>query len=371
VQVTVDSRPRATRFARARPWLAVIVAVIIFALIPLLGLQIYLVVPLIGLVLAVGAPPDYVTNAKAVAKRPRNILLGALVGVCIAVLLLQPQLTLFLLQLFGLDVAGLVVALVAVAALILPLVMADSALPIRELPSGRVVVTRRNLLLCVTAAVIVAVWYAGPGLSYLPIAALVVGLPIPLVLSRFLAARRGRLELELLRHPFRRGLLPQQLQFLNVLLLCGLLVATLFTGAYDAVAFGFSPGAYRAIQIGFVGGLLVLLLAAVFPLKHLRVASNLLVLAGSTYIVVQLGMIYRTPVDPVPIASPLADEWLVGQGGHGELVNYHYVTSTQRDAVDILQAQDGLTLSSPASRLPKWGTPETPPSRTCIFRPRQ
>jgi peptidase M23-like protein len=221
--------------------------------------------------------------------------------------------------------------------------MADAALPIRELPSGRVVVTRRNLLLCVTAAVTVAVWYAGPGLSYAPIAALVVGLPIPLALSRILAGRRGRLELELLRRPFHRGLLPQQLQFLNVLLLCGLLVASLFTGAYDAVAFGFSPGADRALQIGFVGGLLVLLLAAAFPLKHVRVASNLLVLAGSIFIAVQLAMIYRTPVDPVPIASPLADESLVGQGGHSELVNYHYVTSTQRDALDILQARNGLT----------------------------
>jgi murein DD-endopeptidase MepM/ murein hydrolase activator NlpD len=37
----------------------------------------------------------------------------------------------------------------------------------------------------------------------------------------------------------------------------------------------------------------------------------------------------------------VAEEWLVGQGGHAELVNYHHVTSTQRDAVDILQVHDG------------------------------
>jgi murein DD-endopeptidase MepM/ murein hydrolase activator NlpD len=54
-------------------------------------------------------------------------------------------------------------------------------------------------------------------------------------------------------------------------------------------------------------------------------------------------MIYQPAVNPVPIASPLADEWLVGQGGHSELVNYHYVTSTQRDALDILQVQGGRT----------------------------
>ena len=51
--------------------------------------------------------------------------------------------------------------------------------------------TRRNLMLCVTVAVTVGAWYAGPGLNNLSIAALIVGIPIPLALSRLLAARRG------------------------------------------------------------------------------------------------------------------------------------------------------------------------------------
>jgi hypothetical protein len=117
-------------------------------------------------------------------------------------------------------------------------------------------------------AATVATWYAGPGLSYLPIAAFIVGLSIPLVLSRLLAAR---------------------------------------------------------------------------PLKQVRTALNLLVLSGSLFIAAQLLMIYRPAANPVPIASPLAEEWLVGQGGHAELINYHYVTSTQRDALDILQARNGRT----------------------------
>jgi len=61
------------------------------------------------------------------------------------------------------------------------------------------------------------------------------------------------------------------------------------------------------------------------------------------FIAAQTLMIFRPAANPVPIASPLADEWLVGQGGHAELVNYHHVTSTQRDALDILQARDGRT----------------------------
>lgn len=203
--------------------------------------------------------------------------------------------------------------------------------------------TRRNLILCLTVAVTVTTWYAGPGLSYVPIAALVIGLPIPLVLSRLLAARHDRLQLGLLRNPLRGNLLPHWLQLVNMLVLCGLLASTLFTGAYAAAAFGFAPSIYRVFLIAFVGGLVVLLLVAAVPLKTVRMASNLLMLSGSLFIAAQLVMIFRPVGNPVPIASPLADEWLVGHGGHAELVNYHHVTSTQRDPLDILERRDGST----------------------------
>jgi Ni/Co efflux regulator RcnB len=258
------------------------------------------------------------------------------VVLCLVVTVLQPHLTLLLVLVLGLDAADLVVSLIAVAALALPLAMADSDKLIRDLPQSRPVLTRRNLILCLTVAVTVGTWYAGPGLSYLPIAALVIGLPVPLVLSRLLAARHDQLQLGLLRNPPRGNLLTHWLQLGNMLVLCGLLASTLFTGAYDAAAFGFGQGTHRAFLIAFLGGLVVLLLVAAVPLKHVRMASNLLMLSGSLLIVAQLVMIFRPAGDPVPIASPLADEWLVGQGGHAELVNYHHVTSTQRDALDIL-----------------------------------
>ena len=175
----MDSLPWATRFARARSWIAVIVAALIFALIPLVGMQLFLVVPVIGLALSAGAPPDYVADAKPVDRRPRNLVLGIVALICAAVVVLQPHLTPWLLALFGLDAAGLAVALIGVAALALPLAMADSATPIRELPGDRVVLSRRNVMLCATAAVTVAVWYAGPGLSYLPIDKSANGAAVP------------------------------------------------------------------------------------------------------------------------------------------------------------------------------------------------
>lgn len=305
MQLGVDPGRKIPLTARMRPWIAFVAAVIIFALIPIIGLPPFLALPLIGLALVLGAPPDYVADAKVVAPRPRNLVIGILILICVAVTVLQPQLARWLVMLVGLENVDLVVAITAVAALALPLAMADSAAPIRDLPQRRPVLTRRNLMLCLTVAVTVAAWYAGPGLSYLPIAALVVGLPIPLALSRLLAARHDRLELGLLRHPLLASLLPHRLQLLNVLLLCGLLAFTLGTGAYDRVAFGFSQGAYRAILVSFLGGLLVLLLTAVVPLRHVRVASNLLALGSTLFIATQLVMIYRPAVDPVPIASPL------------------------------------------------------------------
>src|SRR6186997_860446 len=66
VHFIADARPRVSLLARARLWVAVIVAAIIFALIPLIDLQLIFAVPLIGLALAAGVPPDYVPDAKPV-----------------------------------------------------------------------------------------------------------------------------------------------------------------------------------------------------------------------------------------------------------------------------------------------------------------
>ena len=57
MRVTADLRSRVAILARARPWLAVIVAAIIFALIPFGGLSLIFALPLIGLVLTAGTPP--------------------------------------------------------------------------------------------------------------------------------------------------------------------------------------------------------------------------------------------------------------------------------------------------------------------------
>jgi hypothetical protein len=73
VQLGVELPRRISIMTRARPWVAAICAAIVFALILLVGLPWFCALPLVGLALAVGAPPDYVADAKPVASRPRNL----------------------------------------------------------------------------------------------------------------------------------------------------------------------------------------------------------------------------------------------------------------------------------------------------------
>jgi hypothetical protein len=71
--------------------------------------------------------------------------------------------------------------------------------------------------------------------------------------------------------------------------------------------------------------------------------TNLSVAVASAFLALQLIMIYQPPSEPVTIVSPLGEEWYVAQGGHAELINYHYITSAQRDALDIVQIVDSHT----------------------------
>jgi murein DD-endopeptidase MepM/ murein hydrolase activator NlpD len=141
----------------------------------------------------------------------------------------------------------------------------------------------------------------------------------------------------------RPALRPHRLQALNVVLCCALLGATMLPGTYDIVR-GFLPAAgYPSFQVAFVAGLVALCLLVTVPLARVYLATNLLVLAGSVFLAAQLVQTYGPATDPVIVASPLEEEWYVAQGGHAELVNYHHVTSTQSNALDIVQVVDGQT----------------------------
>ena len=336
--IGTDIRP-VRRSSRVRPWIALAAAGVVFAC-GLMGvLPLILALPVIGVVLAFGSPPDHVADARPIARRPRNALLGGAVAAALAVVILQPQLGVPLVTLFGLDGSGLAVTCLAVVALALPLAMTDARTDAP--PTGWFVLTRRNLILSLTIVVVVAVWYGERGMSLLPIGVLVLTLPLIVGFSRLLAARRHRLEFGLLRRPLRAELGPQRLQLANVALLCALLALMVHAGTYDRVALRLTPALHGVLLIAFFIGLVAFVLLCLVPLRQVRAGSNLLVVAGTIFLAVQLISVYRPPVNAVTIASPLAGKWWVGQSGHAELVNYHQTRSTQRHAVDIMQVIDG------------------------------
>jgi hypothetical protein len=263
-----NTRP-VTRASRFRPWIALAAAAVLFVVSFLGVLPFTYVVPVIGIVLSLGSPSDYRGEPRPIAVRPRNLVLGAGMITALAVVTFMPQLTPTLVAWLGLGLLRLIVPLVAVIALALPLAMTDAEPDPRS--GGRFLLTRRNLILSMTVLVTVGVWYGGPGLSYLPIAVLVIVLPVFVAISRLVAARRRQLGDSLLRQPLRPGLAPQRLQLVNVVLLCGLLALTLGTGTYDAAALGLSPTAHRVFVALFLVGLAAFVLLALIPL--LRPAS--------------------------------------------------------------------------------------------------
>ena len=335
--IDADIRP-VTRIARARPWIALAAAAVLFAL-SMFGLLPFIyAAPVIGVVLALGSPPDYLGQARPVARRTRNAVVGAALIAALAVVVWQPQLTLPLVVLFGMDGSGLVVTVLAVIALALPLAMTDATSD--EVPPGWFLLTRRNLILSLTILVSVATWYGTLGHSFIPLAVFVLGLPLLIGCSRILAVRKGRLEYGLLREPLRPGLGPHRLQLANVILFCGLAALTVSTRAYAAIALQL-PGIYRILLTLFFTCLVAFVLLALLPLRRIRLGSNALVAAGTIFLATQLILLYRPPVDAVIIGSPLANEWWVGHGGRAELINYHHTGSMQRNAVDIMRVGDG------------------------------
>lgn len=299
--------------------------------------------PLIGMLIAWSASPDVGPGARALSPGLRNRIIGSLVFSALAVVAFQVPLRRLLIVTFGMDVPSPVPTLLSVVVLALPLAMVESTSQIADLPIDRMVASKRNMMLALTAVVTVAAWHATVGLSFVILAALILGFPVVLVASRIQHARRGELSAGFWRQPLTRGWGIHRLQLLNIVLIVGLMGLAALAGTFDIIRLYMPVGGYPLFQVAFVAGLVTLVVLALIPLSHVYWGSNLAVAAGSVFLAVQLLTMFQPPTDPVTIVSPFTEEWFVVQGGRAELVNYHYVTQAQRDAVDIVQVVNGRT----------------------------
>lgn len=283
-----------------------------------LGLPNALVVAVLGGLVALSAPPD---PHRGVAVSRRNLGLAALLVVAYVPVAVGMDL---LLGRIPIVPARAVLATFAALCVVLPRFAQTS--------SRATVLGRRELIVAVTTLVAVTRSYQAGDL-WLTVVGLAVLVPVVL-----LVRRPGR---------WRRAWL---LQVANRWLLLALLGAAGLSGMFF-VWWVFVPGAAPFVVGAFWVGLGATAVLVAFPRARPSVAADVLVLAGSVVLAVQLVAIARGPTDAVVIGVPVAGQWQVTSAGRSTLVNAHRTLRVQRDAVDLVRFVDGRTFRGEGSRL--------------------
>lgn len=150
-------------------------------------------------------------------------------------------------------------------------------------------------------------------------------------------ARRGELEYGLLRHPLRPELRPYLAQAIARLCFLGLLAVALVGGTLGALDVLISDDTARLLRLAFWLSLAVLAVVALVPHTRVYVLTNILLALGVLFLSLEVARMYLPPRNPVTIAMPFTGEWYVVSGGRGPFVNDHWTTSSQRNALDIIQ----------------------------------
>ena len=177
---------------------------------------------------------------------------------------------------------------IAGALIALPLALQESAGDAAR--DRTIVVTKRSLILAIWGLVVFVYLHYALGYSFLELTALCVVLPLALAASRAWRARRGQLELGLLRRPLRREVRAHLVQGLNIWLCCGLLGGVLAAGGVHYARIGFSLNAaqFKAVFVAFAAGLVLLAALAVVPRRRVYVATNVVVALLSGFLALQL-----------------------------------------------------------------------------------
>jgi peptidase M23-like protein len=210
-------------------------------------------------------------------------------------------------------------------------------------------VSTANLVLAIGAVLAFGVTYMFSFWLYvLPTVPLV--LAVVTVASRGWHARQGRVELGLLRHPFRRELRPYLLQAVNQVLLWCLVALTVgpTLGALDVFV---SDSLARALAIGTWIALAALVLAALVPRRRIYIPTNIAVACAVLFFGLQVVRLALPPNDPVTIDMPYAGQWWAFSAGRSPLVNDHWGTQTQRHALDMIQVVDGKSYRGDKQKL--------------------
>ena len=302
-----------------------------------------------GLLLAFSTDSDEAETRRSVRLTPRNL------GLAAAMMALFAWFWLWHLELTPSTLVAIAGALIA-----MPLALQDSAGDAAR--DRTIVVTKRSLILAIWGLVTFAYLYYDRGVWPYALAVVCVVLPLVVAASRAWGARRGRIELGLLRHPLRRELRAHLVQGLNVWLCCGLLGGVVAAGGVHFARIGFSltVAQFDVVIAAFAAGLVLLAALALVPRRRVYVATNVVVALLSGFLAVQLVQISAPPTDAVVLDSPLAGEWFVLNGGRSVLLNGH--SPNESNAVDFQRlGANGRTHTggsgAPLADYPGFGSP--------------
>src|SRR3954463_4580436 len=312
-------RPARQPGVRRRLVLMVLAVVVFIAALLVLGLD--GLIPF-GLLLAFSTDSDEEKARRSVILTRRNLGLAAAMVLAFAWF-----------WLWQLELPESMLVVIAGALIALPLALQESA---RVAARDRtVVVTKRTLILALWGLVVFVFLYYEYGQSFNMLAAVCLVLPLGLAASRAWGARRGRIELGLLRHPLRRELRAHLVQGLNIWVCCGLLGGVLAAGGvhYARTGFSLNSAQMHGLIAAFAAGLVLLAALALVPRRRVYVATNVVVALLSGFLALQLLRISVPTTDPVVLDSPLAGEWYVYNGGRSVLLNGH--SPNESNAVDF------------------------------------
>ncbi len=344
--------PPPARKSRVRRRLVLSVLAVAVFVAALLGLGLHGLIPF-GLLLAFSVDSDKEETRRSVILTRRNLVLAAAGSAAFVWF-----------WLWHLDLPESTLVMIGAALIALPLALQESASdPAHE---RTIVVTKRSLILALWGLVVFVYLYYALGYSFLQLTALCVVLPLSLAASRVWRARRGQLELGLLRHPLRRELRAHLVQGLNIWLCCGLLAGVLAAGGVHFARIGFSLNAaqFNAVIAAFAAGLVLLAALAVVPRRRVYLATNVVVALLSGFLALQLVQISIPRTEAIVLDAPLAGEWFVLNGGRSVLLNGH--APNESNAVDYqLMGTNGRTHTgggdAPLADYPGFGSPVLAP----------
>ncbi len=205
-------------------------------------------------------------------------------------------------------------------------------------------VTKRSVILGLWALVVFVDLYYELGQSFNVLAALCIVLPVILAASRARDARRGQLELGLLRHPLRPAQRGHLIQGVNIWVCCALLGGVVAAGGvhYARIGFSLNLAQFHFLIAVFTAGILLLAGLAVVPRRRVLVATNVVVALLSGFLALQLLQVSVPRTSAVVLDSPLAEEWFVLNGGRSVLLNGH--SPNESNAIDFqLLGENGRT----------------------------